>query len=306
MQRLKSGLNAAVSKTQEIAEKAKDADGRKSLTEDAKKLASDTKGSAQASVSSGVTQAKDLKQRLSTEEGRKNVQESAKQQARGTYERTQRQAQWTAMVAQKSAEEALSNLQAAVVDGDAPPDRVPAGMWACARCTLHNGDLAVRCEACGGARPDEPAAVAPPELVLKCGRCGTVMRYPSWASRVQCPTCSSVTVLSTMDGEQEAALQRAQQAQLTAPSTDIFSQANRELDKVNRELEKAWDDFWGLSSSSSTASAPLAGAGSFAEITVPPGMSGGQQLQVQVNGQMYATTLPPGASSGQRIRVRLS
>lgn len=349
MQRLKSSLDAAAAKTQEVAAKAKDAEGRKQLMQDSKQRATSAATSAKAAASSAAATALDTKEKLRTEQGRKEMQESAKQRATSTYARAKWQAQWSAMVAQSKAETALAGIEAAVCEGPAVASGEPQG-WACPRCTLINNSADAACDACGSPQPGtgracpgtsgyepkekgkEPvasaaaAAAAPaplptqaPELVLKCGRCDMLMRYPSWATRVQCPKCSSVTVMETLTTDQQAALQHAQEQQLSASApaqgpADVLSQIDRELRQVDREIDrtckelnKAWLDFWGMSSASTgvAQTAPLVGPGTFVEITVPPGLAPGSVVQVQVGGHLHSATIPPGAREGERVRVRV-
>jgi len=67
----------------------------------------------------------------------------------------------------------------------------------------------------GSAHASSPQPVAaPPQLVLKCNRCGQLLRYPNWATRVQCPGCSSETKVTS--------------------ETRVFQR-----DQINRDINKA-------------------------------------------------------------------
>eukprot|EP00928_Gymnodinium_smaydae_P049193 TRINITY_DN3299_c0_g3_i1.p1 TRINITY_DN3299_c0_g3~~TRINITY_DN3299_c0_g3_i1.p1 ORF type:complete len:319 (-),score=33.87 TRINITY_DN3299_c0_g3_i1:21-977(-) len=316
MQRLKSGLEAAVAKTQDVAAKAKDAEGRKQLLHDTKETAKNTVTSAKATASTTT-------ERLRTEQGRKQLHAETGERLGALRSRAQRQVQWSLAVAEKKAEAAVASLQAAACEG---PSDSGGSTWSCVRCTLINEDSTTKCLACEAPRPactptaprahlsggsvdstQTTRSQAPlPELILKCGTCSTLMRYPSWATRVYCPNCGSTTSLSTMRPEQHAALERAQETQLSVSSAmrQFDDDMSRLSSQIQRDLERAWSEFFDLGSDQ-RQSAEGSSRCMFAEITVPSGVTPGQSVQVLVNGISYVATIPPGVRAGERIRVQV-
>lgn len=147
---------------------------------------------------------------------------------------------------------------------------------------------------------DSPSDGLVHDLMMKCGNCGQLIKYPDWAVRVQCPTCNGITFLKTSSplGTDPRSLLRLRQPDI---SDGIFG-------GLFEGLSRSWDLFWGGQAYiQDRAIPPYAGHHEMAtDIVVPPLQSPGACTFVQVDGINYVTILPPNARPGDRLRVKLS